>query len=257
MPNTPALIGHGVSGLFASDNCRAHHREQAESILRTAGEVVWVKEEALIDVVTAVSGSGPAYYFLMTEALATAGQQLGLDEHDAKLLAVRTAEGAGAMMVRSEDEPGKLRERVTSPGGTTQAALESMEANGFRSLIRAAVEAATIAVGSWRADDRFNIQAFSYLIGTLIDLYVAAILLRLLLQWVRADFYNPLCQFLVKVTNPVVIPFRRFVPSIGPIDTASIVVMLLLQAIGVFIITRLAISTWRLCRFSSTPVSSW
>lgn len=82
-------------------------------------------------------------------------------------------------------------------------------------------------------------QAFSYLIGTLIDLYVSAILLRLLLQWVRADFYNPLCQFLVKVTNPVVIPFRRIIPSIGPVDTASIVVMILLQAIGVFLITRL------------------
>jgi YggT family protein len=82
-------------------------------------------------------------------------------------------------------------------------------------------------------------QAFSYLIGTLIDLYVAAVLLRLLLQWVRADFYNPLCQFLVRITNPVVIPFRRFIPSIGPVDTASVVVMLLLQAIGVFLITRM------------------
>lgn len=82
-------------------------------------------------------------------------------------------------------------------------------------------------------------QAFAYLIGTLIDLYVAAILLRFLLQWVRADFYNPMCQFLVKVTNPVVVPFRRIVPAIGPVDTASIIVMLLLQAIGVFLITAL------------------
>lgn len=82
-------------------------------------------------------------------------------------------------------------------------------------------------------------QAVSYLIGTLIDLYVAAILLRVLLQWARADFYNPLCQFLVKVTNPVVVPFRRLIPAIGPIDTGSIVVMLLLQAIGVFLITTL------------------
>jgi len=82
-------------------------------------------------------------------------------------------------------------------------------------------------------------QAVSYLIGTLIDLYVAAILLRLLLQWVRADFYNPLCQFLVKVTNPVVVPLRRIVPAIGPMDTASIVAMLLLQASGVFLITSL------------------
>ncbi len=81
--------------------------------------------------------------------------------------------------------------------------------------------------------------AVSYLIGTLIDLYVAAILLRLLLQWVRADFYNPLCQFLVKVTNPVVVPLRRVIPSIGAVDTASIVAMLLLQGFGVFLITTL------------------
>ena len=143
MPNTPALIGHGVSGLFAGTNCKAHHREQAESILRTAGEVVWVDEELLIDVVTAVSGSGPAYFFLMTEALAAAGEQLGLNRRDALLLAVHTAEGAGAMMVTSEDQPETLRQRVTSPGGTTQAALESLEHNGFRALVRAAVEAAT------------------------------------------------------------------------------------------------------------------
>lgn len=143
MPNTPALIGHGVSGLFASPNCKVHHRDQAESIMRTAGEVVWVEDEALMDVITAVSGSGPAYYFLMTEALADAGQQLGLSEQDARLLAVHTAAGAGAMMTASADEPGVLRKRVTSPGGTTQAALESMEANGFRKLMQAAVEAAT------------------------------------------------------------------------------------------------------------------
>jgi YggT family protein len=85
-------------------------------------------------------------------------------------------------------------------------------------------------------------QAVSYLIGTLIDLYVAAIMLRLLLQWVRADFYNPMCQFLVKVTNPVVVPFRRVIPSIGRLDTGSVVVMLILEAIGVFLITSLAAS---------------
>lgn len=82
-------------------------------------------------------------------------------------------------------------------------------------------------------------QAFSYLIGTLIDLFVSAVMLRLLLQFVKADFYNPLCQFLVKVTNPVVIPFRRIIPAIGPLDTASVVVMFALQAISVFLITRL------------------
>lgn len=86
-------------------------------------------------------------------------------------------------------------------------------------------------------------QAVSYLIGTLIDLYVAAILLRFLLQCVRADFYNPLSQFLIRVTNPVVVPFRRIIPSIGPVDTASIVVMYLLQAIGIFLITTIGVAT--------------
>ena len=143
MPNTPALIGHGICGLYASANCRDHHREQAERIMKAAGEVVWVEEEALMDVVTAISGSGPAYYFLLTEALAAAGAALGLDESDARRLAVHTAEGAGAMMLAADDAPAELRARVTSPGGTTQAALEHFEASGFGEIVRGAVDAAT------------------------------------------------------------------------------------------------------------------
>ena len=86
------------------------------------------------------------------------------------------------------------------------------------------------------------VNAVSYLVGTLIDLYIAAVMLRLLLQWVRADFYNPVCQFLVKVTNPVLIPLRRVIPSIGRLDTASVVLMLLLEFISVWIINRLGAS---------------
>lgn len=142
MPNTPALIGHGACGLFASENCKPHHREQAECIMRAAGDVVWVNEESQMDVVTAVSGSGPAYFFLLTEALARAGAELGLSEEDALKLALRTAEGAGAMLLASEDSPETLRKKVTSPGGTTQAALEAFEAGGFRDLVHAAVKAA-------------------------------------------------------------------------------------------------------------------
>lgn len=143
MPNTPALIGHGICGLYASANCRDHHREQAERIMKAAGEVVWVEDEALMDVVTAISGSGPAYFFLLTEALAAAGAALGLDAEDARRLAVHTAEGAGAMMLAADDEPAELRARVTSPGGTTQAALEHFESSGFRQLVHDAAEAAT------------------------------------------------------------------------------------------------------------------
>jgi len=143
MPNTPALIGYGVCGLFASGNCRQHHREQAERIMQAAGEVVWIDKEALMDVVTAISGSGPAYFFLLTEALAQAGSELGLDEEDALQLAVRTAEGAGAMLARSGELPDVLRKRVTSPNGTTQAAVEALETAGFSELVRRAVVAAT------------------------------------------------------------------------------------------------------------------
>jgi YggT family protein len=86
-------------------------------------------------------------------------------------------------------------------------------------------------------------NAFSYLIGTLIDLYIAAVLIRLLLQWVRADFYNPVCQFLVKVTNPVLVPLRRFIPAVGRLDTASVVLMLALEILGVWLIAQIGAAT--------------
>jgi pyrroline-5-carboxylate reductase len=143
MPNTPALIGRGICGLYASENCRPHHREQAERIMRAAGDTMWIGDEALMDVVTALSGSGPAYFFLLTEALAKAGAELGLDQEDALRLAARTAEGAGAMLSDSEESAATLRQRVTSPGGTTEAGVEVLEARGFHDLIREAVEAAT------------------------------------------------------------------------------------------------------------------
>lgn len=97
-------------------------------------------------------------------------------------------------------------------------------------------------------------SAFSYLVGTLIDLYVAAVLLRLLLQWVRADFYNPFCQFLVKVTNPVLVPLRRIIPSIGRLDTASVVLMLVLEFVGIWVISRIgsaAINVQQIVAFSA------
>lgn len=142
MPNTPALIGKGISGVFASADCRAHHREQAERILAAAGQVVWISDESLMDAVTAISGSGPAYYFLLTELLATAGAELGIDADDALRLAVCTAEGAGAMMAGGRETPSILRERVTSPGGTTQAALEQFSSDGIDKIVNRAVQAA-------------------------------------------------------------------------------------------------------------------
>jgi pyrroline-5-carboxylate reductase len=143
MPNTPALTGHGITGIFAGEHCKPHHIEQAERILSATGEVVWIKDEALMDVVTAISGSGPAYFFLLTEALAAAGKKLGLKGSAAKRLAVYTCFGAGAMVVSGDEKVAELRRRVTSPGGTTQAALTVLNDNDFTDLILKAVEAAT------------------------------------------------------------------------------------------------------------------
>jgi pyrroline-5-carboxylate reductase len=143
MPNTPALTGHGITGIYAGEHCTPHHVEEAETILSATGEVVWVKDEALMDVVTAISGSGPAYYFLLTEALAAAGKELGLKGSAARRLAAHTCFGAGVMAVKGDEKVAELRRRVTSPGGTTQAALEVFEENGFRQIIHKAVQAAT------------------------------------------------------------------------------------------------------------------
>ncbi|MSQ97726.1 MAG: pyrroline-5-carboxylate reductase [Xanthomonadales bacterium] len=148
MPNTPALVGEGISVLCAGEHCRPHHRDQAERILHAAGEVLWVDDETLMDAVTAVSGSGPAYFFLLTEALAEAGVRLGLKEDVAHKLAECTCIGAGAMLKQSTSGQSttvgaaELRQRVTSPGGTTQAALNAFADGKFKELVYAAAAAA-------------------------------------------------------------------------------------------------------------------
>lgn len=142
MPNTPALIGRGISGLFSCAAVSESGRVEAEHLLRSVGEVVWLEDEALLDAVTAVSGSGPAYFFLLAEAMTQAGVALGLSEAQAALLARHTAAGAGMLLAQSEDSAETLRARVTSPGGTTAAALEVFEARGFRETVVAALEAA-------------------------------------------------------------------------------------------------------------------
>lgn len=152
MPNTPALTGHGITGIYAGNHCQPLHVEQAETILSATGEVVWVEDEALMDVVTAISGSGPAYYFLLTEALAAAGTKLGLPPSAAMRLAIHTGYGAGFMAVDSDETVARLRERVTSPGGTTQAALETLAEGQFSQLIFDAVQAATVRGGQLAAE---------------------------------------------------------------------------------------------------------
>ena len=143
MPNTPALVGAGASGLCANAQVSAVQRDHAETILGAAGLAVWIDEEAQMDVVTALSGSGPAYFFLLVEALEDAAVAQGLPRDAARALATQTALGAGRMLREDGEAPAVLRQRVTSPGGTTQAALDSFAASGLRETVARAVAAAT------------------------------------------------------------------------------------------------------------------
>jgi len=144
MPNTPAMVQCGATGLFAREGVTDQHRSTAESILRAVGLTVWVNQEVALDAVTALSGSGPAYFFLLMEAMEDAGVALGLDRETARLLAQQTALGAGRMAIESEDPPKELRRKVTSPGGTTEQAIACFEAGGFASLVHQAMKAAAI-----------------------------------------------------------------------------------------------------------------
>lgn len=149
MPNLPAAIGKGVSGLFAPDTIDAHGREQIEALMSAAGKTVWVARENHIDFVTAISGSGPAYFFLLTEALSEAGVSLGLDDDAAKKLALATLTGAGALMAAETRTVEEMRKAVTSPAGTTEAALRVFDGDErrMRALVKEAVAAAAERAG--------------------------------------------------------------------------------------------------------------
>jgi pyrroline-5-carboxylate reductase len=142
MPNRPALVGAGATGLYANPNVTAADRALAESVMKAVGEVVWVGTEEALDVVTALSGSGPAYFFLLAEALTDAGVSLGLDKEAARRLAVATLHGSGLLAQSSDGDLARLRKEVTSKGGTTEAALRSFEGADFRGIVARAVEAA-------------------------------------------------------------------------------------------------------------------
>lgn len=144
MPNTPALIGLGITGMYASTNCNLKQRNLTQNLMETAGEVVWLDKENLLDVVTALSGSGPAYFYYLIEALRNAGTRLGLPADVAAKLAMYTAYGASTMAVRSDLDIIELRQRVTTKGGTTEAALEKLDAGKFEQLIYTAIQAATL-----------------------------------------------------------------------------------------------------------------
>jgi pyrroline-5-carboxylate reductase len=142
MPNTPALIGKGIAGLFARQAVSATDRARVEDVLAPTGRTVWVGEEKDLDAVTALSGSGPAYVFYFVEAMMAAAAEMGLSPEQGRLLALSTVEGATALALDSGDAPDVLRARVTSKGGTTYAAITSMEGAGVGPAIVTAIRAA-------------------------------------------------------------------------------------------------------------------
>ncbi|MBP5989972.1 MAG: pyrroline-5-carboxylate reductase [Piscinibacter sp.] len=142
MPNTPALIGQGIAGLYAREAVSADERRAAEALLAPTGRTLWVAREEDLDAVTALSGSGPAYVFYFVEAMMQAAQQMGLSAEQGKQLALATFAGATALAQTSSEPPDVLRERVTSKGGTTYAALTSMEASGVKAAFVKAIAAA-------------------------------------------------------------------------------------------------------------------
>nr|VFJ53681.1 MAG: pyrroline-5-carboxylate reductase [Candidatus Kentron sp. DK]VFJ57431.1 MAG: pyrroline-5-carboxylate reductase [Candidatus Kentron sp. DK] len=142
MPNTPALVGSGAAALFANDRVTPDERDRAESLLRSVGAALWVEEESDLDAVTALSGSGPAYFFRVMEVMEGAGRKLGLSPGAARLLTLETAFGAAKMALESPEELGVLRSRVTSPGGTTERALAVLDQGDIRGLFENALRAA-------------------------------------------------------------------------------------------------------------------
>jgi len=142
MPNTPSLVQSGATALYANAQVTAGQRSLAESLMRAVGLTCWLDDESLMDAVTAVSGSGPAYFFLLMELMEDAGTELGLPRETARLLSLQTALGAAKMALESDDDACTLRRRVTSPGGTTEQAIRTFEDGGLRDLVRQALRAA-------------------------------------------------------------------------------------------------------------------
>lgn len=142
MPNTPALVQAGATGLYAADGVSEEQKSLSSQILGSVGLTFWFDQESALDAVTAVSGSGPAYFFLMMESMISAAEQLGLDAHTARQLVLQTAWGASQLAITSEAGPDVLRQQVTSPGGTTAAALAAFNDGGFAELVNKALTAA-------------------------------------------------------------------------------------------------------------------
>ena len=144
MPNTPSLVQAGATALYANSHVSTQQHELAESILRSVGLALWIDDESKMDAVTALSGSGPAYFFLIMEAMEYAAKEMGLEPETARLLCIQTAFGAAKMALESNETTATLRQRVTSPGGTTERAIHELEDGGLRGLFENALVAAAL-----------------------------------------------------------------------------------------------------------------
>ncbi|MEP1216725.1 MAG: pyrroline-5-carboxylate reductase [Marinobacter sp.] len=142
MPNTPSLVGKGAAGLYANNQVKDKQKAMVESVFNSIGSALWVDDESLLHAVTALSGSGPAYFFLMLEALEEAATEAGIASETARALAIQTMAGAAEMAGRSEHDPGQLKRNVMSPGGTTEQAIHAFEDGGLRDLVKKAYSAA-------------------------------------------------------------------------------------------------------------------
>jgi pyrroline-5-carboxylate reductase len=147
MPNTPALVQCGMTALYANEHVSPGQRGLTETLLQAVGAIEWIPDEAIMDSVTAVSGSGPAYFFLVMEAIEAAGAELGLDRATARRLTLQTALGAARMAAESDEDPATLRQRVTSPGGTTEAATKALEAGDIHAVFQRALAQAVERAG--------------------------------------------------------------------------------------------------------------
>lgn len=142
MPNTPALLQCGATALYANDNVTANQKQQAQTVLSAVGEAAWVDKETQLDAITALSGSGPAYFFLLMESMVNAAEEMGLSTELAKRFAIQTALGAARMAGEGNDSPAQLRKNVTSPAGTTEAAINSFTNDKFSATVQRAMQAA-------------------------------------------------------------------------------------------------------------------
>jgi len=143
MPNTPSLVQTGATGIHANNFVTPEQRDLAENIMRSVGVSIWVENEGELDAVTAISGSGPAYFFLLMEAMEASALELGLSQHTARLLIEQTALGAAKMALEAKQSPSELRACVTSPGGTTEHAIKSFENNNFTDIVKQALKSAS------------------------------------------------------------------------------------------------------------------